>query len=306
MVASLDEQRLRYLFETVTAGSVRAAADKLDLNPSSISRQIALLEKEVAVALIERHSRGVRASEAGKLLLDYYRRQRSDQADLFAKLQEMHNLQRGHIDLVLGEGFVSDLMSEPLQAFRRRHPKLTLSLELAGTNDVMRLVAEDSAHIGLVYNPPPEPRIRSHAAIRQPMCAIVWPGHPLVRSGRPLRLGELLDHPIALMRADYGTRQIVQMAEFSEKIRFAPTLTTGSISVLKHFVKACQAITLLPAFAATQEIAAGDLAAVAIDHPVMANAEAHIVTRLGRQLPPAANRLLRHLISGMKAFRASD
>ena len=37
----LDENRLRYLFETIRLGSVRAAADLLVVNPSVVSRQIA-------------------------------------------------------------------------------------------------------------------------------------------------------------------------------------------------------------------------------------------------------------------------
>lgn len=302
----IDERRVRYLFEAVRSGTLRAAADKLDVNPSVISRQIAQLEAELATPLLERHSRGVHPTEAGQLLIDYYRQQRAHQEDLITKLQEIRGLQRGHINLAVVEGFVGDLMSEPMQEFCSRYPKLTITIDLAGTNDVMRLVAEDVAHIGLVYNPPADPRIRSRATSRQPMCAIVRPDHPLARLTRPLMLKELLGYPVALTHIAYGTRQIVQLAEFTEKIRFTPTLTTNSLSVLKHFVCANLGITFLPVFAVAQELHAGELAALAIDHPVFAAAETHMITRLGRQLPMAANRLLAHLVSKMRAFREDE
>lgn len=123
----LDHHRLHYLHETVCFGSVRAAAAGLDINPSVISRQIAQREKELGITLIERLSRGIRPTEAGELLLQRFRQWSADQDDTIAKLRELQGLKRGHIDIVLGEGFVSDLMSGPLGGFWQKHPQLTMS-----------------------------------------------------------------------------------------------------------------------------------------------------------------------------------
>jgi DNA-binding transcriptional LysR family regulator len=299
----LDDRRVRYLYEAVQTGSVRAAADKMDLNPSVVSRQIAQLEIELAVTLIERHGRGVKPTDAGQVLVEYYRQHASNQDDVLAKLQEIRGLSQGHVELVLGEGFVSDLMDLPLQDFWRRYPGLTVTLNLAGTNEVLRLVADDIAHIGLVYNPPVTPGIRSRAAVRQPMCAIVAPGHPLAKVSRLPTLTHLASYPVALMHGAYGTRQIIQLAEQMDKVRLNAKLTTNSISVIKHFVRAEFGVSLLPAFAVSQEIDAKELVAVPIEQPLLAKVEAHIVTRLGRQLSPAANQLLLQLIGTMKAFQ---
>ena len=64
---SIDDRRVKYLYEAVLAGSVRAAADKLDMNPSVVSRQISQLEAELAITLIERHGRGIRSTDAGAM-----------------------------------------------------------------------------------------------------------------------------------------------------------------------------------------------------------------------------------------------
>lgn len=298
----LKNRRIHYLYEAILMGSVRAAADKMDLNPSVVSRQIAQLEAELAIALIERHGRGVKPTEAGRALADYYRQHLSDQDDVLAKIQDIRGLAQGHIDLVLGEGFVSDLMDKPLQDFWRRYPGITVTLSLAGTNEVLRMVAEDVSHIGLVYNPPVSPEIRSHAAVRQPMFAIVSPDHPLTRARRAPTLRQLAPYPVALMHGSFGTRQIVQRAEQIDKIRLNVKLTTNSISVIKHFVRADFGISLLPVFSVSQEIGNGELVAVRIANPSLAAVEAHIVTRLGRQLSPAADQLLQQLMTTMEAF----
>src|SRR5437016_10132090 len=184
MSSVIDDRRVRYLYEAVTTGSVRAAGDKLDMNPSVVSRQIAKLEEELAIPLLERHGRGVKPTEAGQMLVDYHRQHVSYQDDVVSKVQELRGLQRGHIDLVLGEGFVSDLMAEPLQGFWRRYPGLTVTLSLAGTNEVLRRAAEDTCHIALGYNRPVTRGIRSAAAIRPPMCVLTRPNLPLAMPAR--------------------------------------------------------------------------------------------------------------------------
>jgi DNA-binding transcriptional LysR family regulator len=302
----LNDHRMDYLFEAVRLGSIRAAADVLEVNPSVISRQIAQLEKDIGVTLIERLSRGVRATQAGLLLTQRHRQWMADREDTIAKLREIQGLKRGHIDIVLGEGFVSDLMAGPLLQFWQRHPQLTMSVELAGTSEVVASVAEDRAHIGMVYNPPHDPRLRVVAASRQPIRLVARPDHPLAKSPKPPTLADIAAYPLGLMYLNYGTRQVVKLAEAAEKIVIAPKLTTSSINVLRHFVCTGMGVTLLPAFSITADIAEGGLVALLIDNPMLAATEAQVITRTGRELPSAASDLLRFLISHMLAFRTAD
>ncbi len=61
--------RLRMLSEVAGRGSFRAAATALDYSPSAISQQIALLEREAGVPLVERGPRGAVLTDAGVLLV---------------------------------------------------------------------------------------------------------------------------------------------------------------------------------------------------------------------------------------------
>jgi DNA-binding transcriptional LysR family regulator len=302
MNVPIDDRRLRYLYEALASGSVRAAADKLNMNPSVVSRQIAQLEADMAVPLMERLGRGVRPTDAGEVLIDYYRQHRAHQDDVVTKIREMRGLERGHITLVLGEGFVSDLMGKPIQDFWKQYPGLTITMNLAGTNDVIRQVTEDIAHIGLVYNPSPSTAIRSRAAVCQPLCAIVQPDHPLASMSTQPRLKDIAQYPLALMHSSYGTRQLIALAEQMDQLQLMPKLMTDSISIVKHFVRSRLGISLLPEFSVAQEIESGELVAVTIDQQILASAQAHIITRLGRQMPIAANQLLLQLMSAMRAF----
>jgi molybdenum-dependent DNA-binding transcriptional regulator ModE len=52
--AMLDVRRLRVLGEVARAGSLAGAAEALSYSPSAVSQQIATLEREVGMALVER------------------------------------------------------------------------------------------------------------------------------------------------------------------------------------------------------------------------------------------------------------
>lgn len=82
MAETLIESRIVYFYEAVRCGTIRAAADSLNVAPSAVSRQIGLLETELDVTLIERHARGVKPTEAGEHVIEYFREQLAHKDDL--------------------------------------------------------------------------------------------------------------------------------------------------------------------------------------------------------------------------------
>src|SRR5262245_34407060 len=64
----MDVQRLRVLRELADRGSVTAVAAALSFTPSAISQQLRALADEVGIALTEPHGRGLRLTEAGRVL----------------------------------------------------------------------------------------------------------------------------------------------------------------------------------------------------------------------------------------------
>ena len=61
----LDLRRLRLLRELHERGTIAAVADALQFTPSAVSQQLAMLEREAGVPLLERAGRGVRLTDAG-------------------------------------------------------------------------------------------------------------------------------------------------------------------------------------------------------------------------------------------------
>ncbi len=65
----MDWDKLKSFHAAAEAGSLTAAADRLSISQSALSRQIAALEESLGAALFQRHSRGLLLTEAGRLLL---------------------------------------------------------------------------------------------------------------------------------------------------------------------------------------------------------------------------------------------
>ncbi|HDR9157955.1 LysR family transcriptional regulator [Burkholderia vietnamiensis] len=302
MSDTLTDSRIVYFYEAVRCGTIRAAADWLDVAPSAVSRQIGLLEKELDATLVERHARGVTPTDAGRCVIEYFREQLAHRDDLLSRLQELRGLKTGQVSLVLGEGFVSDLLAGPMQQFCRQFPGIRVNLDVGSTNDVIRKISNDEGEIGLVYNPPAEPKLVSRASKRQPMMAIVGPDFPR-RSHKVLTVQQLATYPLAATHPSYGTRQMMEAVEYAERVRLEPIVTTNSFAILKEFVKSGLGIAVMPAFAVTAELQAKELFAIEIAHPILENAEAHMVTRVGRKLSVAANKMLQMMTGQMRAFR---
>src|SRR5918999_1432581 len=67
----LELRRLRLLRELHQLGTIAAVADALQFTPSAVSQQLAMLEREAGVPLLERAGRGVRLTDAALVLVQH-------------------------------------------------------------------------------------------------------------------------------------------------------------------------------------------------------------------------------------------
>lgn len=298
----INPRRMRYFHEVLASKSIRVAADKLNIAPSVITRQVKLLEEELAITLFERRTRGVVPTEAAGILLEYYQGCCSQQELLIARLQALRGLQSGNVAIFVTEVFVDALMDEVLNNFCRQYPRLSISVTQASTSEVVTAVVEDVAHIGLVFNPPLDPAIRCRVGVTRPVCLLVSRNHPLASERVPITLADAMRYPIGLMPESFSLRRIIEMLEISEKLRITPVLTTNSVSALKRFVQGGHGVTFMPAFATSCEIESGELVALDIANPLLASTEVRAIVRLGRPLSAACNKLLTQIVANLSIF----
>jgi DNA-binding transcriptional LysR family regulator len=292
------DNRLRYLAEALRGGTMRAASENLNVAPSSISRQIAQLEDELGVQLIERNRSPLKLTEAGELAMTYYREFTNQQEAFISQVRDLKGLKGGTVRLAVGEGLIGDFLFKVLESFMGLYPEIQIFMRTAGTAEVVAMVLEDEAHIGMVFQPEPEAKIRVRASSDQPLKAIVRAGHPLSKRAS-VRLAELAGERLGLPESSFRIRQILSAAEAEAHVFLSPVLVSNSLLVLKEFARSGSGITILPGIAAHTEISAGVLSAIPLNNSALMHTSASVITRLGRQLPMGAVRLLQKIEATM-------
>jgi DNA-binding transcriptional LysR family regulator len=298
---SVRDLNLRYLYEAAKLGSMRAAADNLGVAASSVSRQIAQLEADMGIALIEHGRRNIQLTESGRVMIEHYSEQLLLNETLDARLADIKGLRTGRIDLAIGEGFMGQPLANVFIRFNAKHPGLFINARMSpSSNEVTRLVAEDDAHLGLVFQATDDPRIRVLASVSQPLCTIMRKDHALAQK-KLLKLADLKEYRLCLLEASFRTRQLLQTAESNERVSLQPSLTSNSITLLKSLLASGEFITLLPLLAVSKEVESREFAAVPIDSPTLNDAGVQLICRLGRRLPPAPARMLSALVTHLEA-----
>ncbi len=301
----MNDRALRYFLAVARAGSIRGAAEALNVAASAVSRQVAELEAGCGMVLLERLPRGVALTEAGRIVADHAQRQADDGALLAERLGRLRGVQSGTVRLCCGGGFLTDLVDNALAGFAQAHPGITYRVTLGGTDRILAAVAEGEADLGLAYNPPAHPDLRSMASARQPLAALLRPEHPRARPRAAPALRDFCETPCAVLPPDHGVRRLLGRVEADGGFRLRVRLETPSIELQRRFVLAGMGVTFLPGFAAATEVKAGQLLAVPLADALLAQATTHLLVRAGRRLPEAVEGLAARLATALEAFRAA-
>src|SRR5271154_4456891 len=86
---------LTYVDEVARSGSIRKAAERLNITASAVNRRIADLENELGAQLFERRPRGVRLTAAGEVFLHYLRGQNGEVERMKSQIEDLKGLRRG-------------------------------------------------------------------------------------------------------------------------------------------------------------------------------------------------------------------
>lgn len=147
----MELRRLKLLCEVAERGSLTAAASALDYSTSSVSEQIALLEREAGLQLLERGARGVRLTEAGRLLVARAQEILAHVAAVRGELDDLAGLRAGHLRIGTFATAGATLVPRAVAAFKARHPGVELDVIEADPDEALQLLAARQLDLALIY-----------------------------------------------------------------------------------------------------------------------------------------------------------
>jgi molybdate transport repressor ModE-like protein len=251
----LDVRRMRVLREVAAQGSFSAAAEALSFTQSAVSQHIAALERETGAQLVERSSRGVRLTDAGRALVDHADAvlARLDRAE--EELAAIAGLRGGRLRLVCFQSAGATLVPRAVAAFHERHPKVELSMVEAEPDEAGARLKSGDADLALVYDHHATtgllaPELELIPLIDDAYDAILPRDHALAARKR-LSLADLSEEPWVASTSAAGCRKITEQvcreAGFEPRVAFEADETSAA----QALVAAGVGVTLLPRLALT-------------------------------------------------------
>jgi len=294
----LVSTRLRYFEAVARLGTIRAAAEQLNVAPSSISRIIALLESDLQVPLFERLRQRLRLTSAGELLLHHVRASRSALALGRVALEELKGLRRGAVGLAAVESVARGPLPAILSAFWGAHPQIGVDIRVSGAMLALASVADAEAELALTFDTPLPPGTRRIAQAELALGALMTPDHPLAR--RPfLRTSDLREE--RLLRSDTSLQLHGALAEAagSETDLLPWRARTNSIGLMLDLASRGEGIAIQTRVGAEAELANGRLVFVRLRGGRLRPRRLLLVSRESTQLTRAASDLAARLAEAL-------
>jgi DNA-binding transcriptional LysR family regulator len=180
------------------AGSFTAAATRVHLTQSAVSQQVAALERDLGLALVERIARGVRLTAAGAALAGRARLLLQDLSRLEKDLQRLIDPPR-IVRLGVFATAGAHLVPMLVQAYRQRHPDTRLVLNPTLREDLAAKLADNEIDVGVTWDYDfliqPIAGVQRLHLFDDPLCLLVPIDHPLARVRGPVRLIEAAGEP---------------------------------------------------------------------------------------------------------------
>lgn len=251
----LDVRRLRVLRAVVRTGSVREAGEQLGYTPSAISQHVTALERETGTVLLERHGRGVRATDAARLLADVADDVLDRLADAEAALASLRAGRTGRLHLTSFPSAGASLVPPAVAQLRREFPDVELVLGVAEPDEAVAALRAGQVDVAVVVEPygpgavPEDDGLDRVHLLDDPYSVLVPSSHPLAGAD-DVDLADLADEAWVGTASAPGHCQAAAL-EACRAAGFTPvyTVEADEYPTTMGFVAAGMGVALVPSLA---------------------------------------------------------
>src|SRR5712671_2664682 len=196
----------------VEAGSITHGAERAHLALAAASTRIRQMEEALGAALLTRGRAGVTPTQAGRTLLQHARTILAQAERLREDLGAYAGGQAGQVRVLSNTNALAEFLPEALSAFLAAHPHVSVDLEERLSDEIVGLIAEGVADIGIVAGTVDAGSLETYPYRTDRFVLVVARDHPLARRVR-IDFSEVLDHDfVGLDRASALQRFLAEKA----------------------------------------------------------------------------------------------
>jgi molybdate transport repressor ModE-like protein len=256
--AQLDVGRLRLLREVALRGSIAGAARSLRLTSSAVSQQLAVLEREAGLPLVDRSTRGVALTGAGHALVERADEVMDVLAAARADLDRLTGAVTGPVAIAAVASAAATFVSAAACALRADHPGIALSVTAAEPQHALDLLLAGDVDLAIIdeydFVPLALPDfVSSEQLCAEPLVLV----RPEADRGRPVpALTDLADAAWVMPPDDAACGQAVRSACRSAGFEPDVRWETDDMLLLVRAVAAGHGVAVLPRLSVPADAAA--------------------------------------------------
>lgn len=293
---NLDLQELAAFVEVAEQASFRAASEQLHLSAPALSRRVGKLEQTLGVRLLERTTRRVALTPAGRVFVDHARQALDSLERAALGIQEVSRLRSGKITIACVPSTTFTLVPRMLRLFAERLPGVQFRLFDSTEGQVTQHVTAGEADFGIGFMHKAIPEIDFTPLARDPYVAAVPRLHPLAARKR-VGWERLKKERLITVSRSSGNRPYVD--QLMQAVGGSPPIfiEVNRVSTVLSLVEARLGVGLLPRMSLPPNHP--DIVALALEGKAVARTIG-VMVRHGTSLKPVPQLALDLLLESLR------
>ena len=252
----MDVRQLEMFRAVVAAGSFTAAAQRLHVSQSAISRQLKLLEEELGTLVLQRTGRGVAVTPEGQILLATANRIWSEMQEVVAQIGDTQKLQRGSISIGGGMTVCLHVLPKLLKRFRTLYKNVDLRITTGRADQLLQALRSHEIDLLLLTLPIDAPDLQVLPVLKEEMIVVTPKNHALSRA-KTVEAKQLARYPLILFESGSNTRKGIDEFFFDQQLSPNVVMETENVEIIKAMVASGVGMTVLPYGSVSADLRAG-------------------------------------------------
>lgn len=290
----MDLRQLRYFVGVLEAGSFTRAAETLRIAQPALGLHIRRLEEELSVQLMVRHSRGVEATEAGRVLFENAQRILADVDATARALRDFSGPPRGRVTLGLTPSLNATLAAAVIRRCSAELPLVSITVVEGLSSVLAEWLSAGRIDIALAYNLPESQGLASEPVLREDLF-LVRPVGDGADYPAEIPFAELAAHPLIMPGLPHTLRRMLEDIAATQGVALRVDFEMQSVSTVKELVGQGVGATVLPLGAVRREVDQGLLQAQRIVAPEVTRV-IHLLQSSRRPLSKAEGGIMRVIL----------
>lgn len=288
---------LRYFMAVGRLGSIRKAAEELNISASAIDRQILNVEADLGMPLFERLPTGLRLTAAGEIMMGAGMKWQKNLVDVRAQIADLRGLKRGHVDIAIIDALAKGYIPAAIRSIQSRYPGITIEVRVQKNDAVRASIARGEVDFGILFEPQSFRDLTVRAFVEVVLGFLTPAGHPF-GAQREARFSAGFGSPLIVPAEPLAVCQQIAVLEGVNGVVLDRTVSSDNIQMITSLVLQGVGIGILTSLDVITEVRRGLLSFTKISDPILRPMTLALCTATARTPSFAANIVLGEIENG--------